>query len=634
MSNQTSRRAESHSKPSPAVSVAIFLGALGGMAALKLLLFPERYIALGYALPLLICLWHRDRRLLWAMAAGFAALGALKAFYVVPGRLEEEPFELLQWVMQMVNVVVVAATVHTILNLTRRLQGRNAELKAANHELRAKEERITQQNVELQTQAEELRQQNEELQQQSEELGRQNEELQQQAEELDRQAEALHSQAQELELANRELNQREAMLQTVLRCVAGTRNEQQMMDQVCRALVELIGEPATVAAVLEKHGEELVLRTQSGRVRLSDQRRPYAESFARIVMEHNRTAFVDDLAARPDLKMQQPAGRQFRSVLATPLCHGGKPIGVVKVYSENPQKWTREQFRLIEWVAAQCSLALGSMRLQQDLAQTNGRLEEQVRERTSRLQEMVNELEHFSYTITHDMRAPLRSMRGFAGTLKELVVDPGDGEVNECLDRINRSAERMDRLITDALSYSRSVSNELTVGPVDAAAVLEGIIDSYPQFQRPHAQIRVDSGIPKVRANEAGLTQCFSNLLDNAVKFVAPGTRPEVRVWAEVRGDFVRVWFEDNGIGVPEAFRPRLFKMFQRAGKAYEGTGIGLALVRKVAERMGGRVGLEPQARPGSRFWLELQLDGAAREYLEPVPLGWRSTDLLPAGGL
>jgi signal transduction histidine kinase len=177
------------------------------------------------------------------------------------------------------------------------------------------------------------------------------------------------------------------------------------------------------------------------------------------------------------------------------------------------------------------------------------------------------------------------------------------------MERIASSAKRMDRLITDALSYSHTVQTELTLGMVDAAALLRGIIDSYPNLQPPNAHIRIDSEIPPVLANEAGLTQCFSNLLDNAVKFVEPGMIAKVRIRAETRDGLVRIWFEDNGIGIPEPFRPRLFQMFQRANKTYEGTGIGLALVRKVTERMGGRVGVESNPDAGSRFWLDLRLD-------------------------
>jgi len=234
-------------------------------------------------------------------------------------------------------------------------------------------------------------------------------------------------------------------------------------------------------------------------------------------------------------------------------------------------------------------------------------LERSVRERTAKLQEAMGELEHFSYTITHDMRAPLRALQGFAGFLEDHSSGCLDGQSKEYLRLIRTSAARMDRLITDALQYSKAGRREMKLVPLNAAALIHGIILSYPALQPPKAQILIEDGIPKVLGNEAGLTQCFSNLLGNAVKFVEPGKLPVVRVYAQNLDGFVRLWFDDNGIGIPKHAQGKLFQMFQRATKGFEGTGVGLALVKKVAERMEGRVGVESEPGKGSRFWLDLK---------------------------
>jgi signal transduction histidine kinase len=113
--------------------------------------------------------------------------------------------------------------------------------------------------------------------------------------------------------------------------------------------------------------------------------------------------------------------------------------------------------------------------------------------------------------------------------------------------------------------------------------------------------------LPDVLANEAALTQCFSNLLNNAVKFVAPGTKPRVRISAERRGERVRFWFADNGIGVPEQYQEKIFGTFERIDTSFEGTGIGLTIVRKAIERMDGQAGVESAPGHGCRFWLELK---------------------------
>lgn len=133
------------------------------------------------------------------------------------------------------------------------------------------------------------------------------------------------------------------------------------------------------------------------------------------------------------------------------------------------------------------------------------------------------------------------------------------------------------------------------------------MLDTYPEFQNSSADIRIAGVIPGVLGNKAGLTQCFSNLLGNAVKFAKPGQPPVVRMRADTRGDKVRIWIEDNGIGIPPNFQSRVFDMFSRGQRGHDGTGIGLALVRKVVERMGGRAGVESEEGVGSRFWLELR---------------------------
>jgi PAS domain S-box-containing protein len=244
---------------------------------------------------------------------------------------------------------------------------------------------------------------------------------------------------------------------------------------------------------------------------------------------------------------------------------------------------------------------------QEELKLHASRLEHTVAERTSRLRDTVAELEHFSYTITHDMRAPLRAMQAFGQILRDEYHRQLDDTAADYLRRIIDAAARMDNLITDSLSYAKAVQAELTLEPVDVGVLLRGIVESYPQFQYPRADIQVADPFPPVFANPAGLTQCFSNLLGNAVKFVAPGKLPRVYVWGEERGEVVRLWFEDNGVGIPPDQQERVFAMFQRLSKDYEGTGVGLALVRKVMEKMRGRVGVESGHAGGSRFWLEVR---------------------------
>jgi len=166
----------------------------------------------------------------------------------------------------------------------------------------------------------------------------------------------------------------------------------------------------------------------------------------------------------------------------------------------------------------------------------------------------------------------------------------------------------MDRLIQDVLSFARLARVEIVVVKVDVDTLVRQIIQERPQLAEPHARITIDGPLQPVLGHEASLTQCLTNLLDNAVKFVSAGKVPEIRIYTEGTGDNVRIFVRDNGIGIEFSAQQRLFAMFQRLStlETYPGTGVGLAIVRKAAERMNGRVGVESLPGQGSTFWIEL----------------------------
>jgi PAS domain S-box-containing protein len=244
----------------------------------------------------------------------------------------------------------------------------------------------------------------------------------------------------------------------------------------------------------------------------------------------------------------------------------------------------------------------------QTLAERRAELERLVGERTASLRAAIEQMEEFSYSVSHDLRSPVRAMRGYA---EAMLADYGpqlDDEGRELLARIQRNGLRMDRLIQDLLTYTRVGRRDVPFETVSVERLIREVIQHYPEMKPDRANIEIVGPLPEVHAHEPSLTQVVSNLLDNAVKFVPPERRPRVRVWAERRADTTRIWFEDNGIGIQPELQGRLFGMFERVHpeQNFEGTGIGLAIVRKAVERMNGRVGVVSDGRSGSRFWIEL----------------------------
>ncbi len=229
---------------------------------------------------------------------------------------------------------------------------------------------------------------------------------------------------------------------------------------------------------------------------------------------------------------------------------------------------------------------------------------EELAHANAELRHAYKELEVFSYTVAHDLRAPLRAMAGFSHMLREEYSGRTmDQTAQEYTQKIESGARQMDGLIQSLLAYCRVAGSTVALEKLDPGAIIRHIADA----QGGDAELSLSQAFPPVLAHRGLLTQALSHLISNALKFVAPGVRPKVSIRHEARGPRLRIWVEDNGIGIPPEYHDRLFKTFERLKPAaYEGRGMGLAVVRAALERMGGQVGLESAPRQGSRFWIEL----------------------------
>ena len=242
------------------------------------------------------------------------------------------------------------------------------------------------------------------------------------------------------------------------------------------------------------------------------------------------------------------------------------------------------------------------------LAQLNSELEARVAERTA-------ELEAFAYSISHDLRAPLRAVQGFSEAVLEDYEGALDASGQDYLRRIVGAAARMDGLIQALLAYSRLSQTETTAQAVPLADIVaEARRTTVTDELEGKVHLTVHEPLPVVLAHPPTLRQVVTNLLSNAFKFVEPGTAPQVKVWAEPKGTRMRLWIEDNGIGINPEHHDRILQVFERLHgvEEYPGTGIGLAIVKKSVERMSGRVGLVSALGSGSRFWIELPTEESA----------------------
>lgn len=318
-------------------------------------------------------------------------------------------------------------------------------------------------------------------------------------------------------------------------------------------------------------------------------------------------AAATDLQRSADPKLQFLKRLGFRSCVCLPLLSGTRLLGTLSFGSQQKDSFEENDLTFLRTISHYVALARERALALQDM-------ELMIQERTASLQATVGELESLSYSLAHDMRAPLRAMHGFAQLLRDDAETRLNEESQDYLRRIISSAQRLDLMIQEVLNYTTIVRSGLPLKPVNVHALLRELIESYPAFQPPGAEIHLTGILPEVVGNASALTQCFSHLLSNAVKFVSSGTIPQIHIRALRHESTARIWFEDNGIGISPEHQDRIFNLFERlhGPQEYQGTGIGLAVVRKAVQRMGGQVGVVSQAGQGSRFWIELPLASAA----------------------
>jgi PAS domain S-box-containing protein len=334
---------------------------------------------------------------------------------------------------------------------------------------------------------------------------------------------------------------------------------------------------------------------------------------------------------------------RISAVVAIPLVAKDRNLGLLCFASWSRDTIAPEESSLVETIAQYLATRLDRENTNHQLHTAKEQLsdhaqllEKRVQERTSRLQETVSELETFSYTIAHDLRAPVRGMTGYCDVLLEDFADELPENARGVVQKIARASRRMETLTHDLLEFSKISRQEIVLASVDIEPIIEELAAMRPPAVRE--AITICSPLHPVLAHRGLLQHVLSNLVDNAVKFVQPNTVPTITISTEVvpyqspntrsrslvfsstdvahvsaepaetLSKRIRIWVSDQGIGIPRAVHQKIFGIFERAlaSAPYEGTGIGLAIVARAMQRMGGTCGVDSEPGKGSRFWVEL----------------------------
>ena len=312
---------------------------------------------------------------------------------------------------------------------------------------------------------------------------------------------------------------------------------------------------------------------------------------------------VDDIRSHELTKTFLPNYQALKiaAYSLSPFIHEGQWKACISVTSDVPRTWSADEKVLLENVIARVWPLLERAQIEEDL-------ERLVGERTASLQEAMSQMEEFSYSVSHDLRAPLRAMQGYASALLEDYAETIDEAGREYLRHIVSAGNRMDRLTRDVLVYSKIPRTAFKVNSIDLDKLVSDIVRHNLPDKTKEAVVMIEKPLLSVLGNESFLAQSVSNLIDNAVKFASKERPLRIRVWTDRHEEQVRLWVEDNGIGILPEHHARVWGMFERIHPQhmYEGTGIGLAIVRKTVERMNGTMGVESDGVTGSKFWIQL----------------------------
>ena len=248
----------------------------------------------------------------------------------------------------------------------------------------------------------------------------------------------------------------------------------------------------------------------------------------------------------------------------------------------------------------------------------NLELESRAREieaKNRTLQDQNAELERFNYTVSHDLKAPLVTIKGFLGLLRKDLSEHDGGAVERDAEQIARAADQMSRLLDELLELSRVGRQMKAPEWCRLRDIVAEAVDALRmQIEDRNIEVVIDDEMPEVYADPGRLREIFQNLIDNAAKFMGEQPRPRIEIGAAREGDSIRCYVRDNGAGIDPDYQQRVFKLFERLDAEVEGTGVGLALVKRIAEVHGGRIELDSEGEGrGSTFTVVLPAGGGAR---------------------
>jgi PAS domain S-box-containing protein len=401
-----------------------------------------------------------------------------------------------------------------------------------------------------------------------------------------------------------------ALLNEVGSKIAAVLDLDSVLERAARLVQESFGYHHAGIFTTSRDHDELVMRTKAGsfaHLYPPDHRLKLGQGIVGWVGLHGEPLLANDVTVEPRYVNLYPDVLPTGSELSVPLRIGEEILGVLDVQSPRSDAFDDNDVMVMETLADQIAVAIENARLykklQQELAERQ-RAEKRLEHYAAELERSNKELEQFAYIASHDLQEPLRMVTSYLQLLERRYGNNLETDAHEFIEYAVDGATRMHLLINDLLTYSRVSTRAKPFESTDCSVLLNQVLTNLKvAIEESEATITFDE-LPTTKADATQLTQVFQNLLSNAIKFHKQDTPPHIHVSAERQKDAWRFSVRDNGIGIAPEHTERIFLIFQRlhTREEYPGTGIGLAVCKKIVERHGGRIWLESEPGSGSTF--------------------------------
>ena len=409
------------------------------------------------------------------------------------------------------------------------------------------------------------------------------------------------------------------ILREIDQAVAAERPPEVIAGAAIQPLREVLGVARAVVNIFDLAAGEAEWLAAAGRrrthvgsgVRFSQQLLGDVEALKR-----GEPQLIDTHALPPGPEVDALLASGVHRYMAMPMIAGGELIGAISFGGESGS-FSAEQLSIAREVATQLAISVSQARLYNRVKRHAEELELRVAERTAELQAANKELDAFSYSVSHDLRAPLRAVDGYARMLEEDYASRLDAEGNRLLGVVRASSQQMGRLIDDLLAFSRLGRGELRTRALRLNDLVREVIDESRQDHDGRTIDFLVGDLGSAEADPALLKQALSNLVSNAIKFTRGKERAVIEIGTENKGDESTAdtyYVKDNGAGFDMKYYGKLFGVFQRlhSHAEYPGTGVGLAIVQRVIHRHGGRVWADSTPGAGTAFYFTLRNDPRA----------------------